>query len=215
MADHASRQGARYASAEILDYVARVHAGHDDGLARAFAVPQGVPAIMLGPSEGRLIQLLARLSGARKAVEVGTLAGYSAIHLARGMGEAGRLWTIEYDAAHAALARENLVAAGVAARVEVLHGAGVEVLPRLAAHAPFDLVFIDADKPSYPQYAAWALEHVRPGGMVLGDNAFVFGELLADTERGAAMRAFHELVASRCDSVCIPTPDGLVLGVVR
>lgn len=215
MADQASRQGERYASAEILEYVARIHAGHDAGLARAFAVPEGVPSIMVGPSEGRLLQLLARLGGARKAVEVGTLAGYSAIHLARGMGPLGRLWSIEYDAGHAALARDNIAAAGLSAQIEVRQGRGADVLPSLSQHAPFDLVFLDADKEGYPDYAAWALEHLRPGGLLLGDNAFLFGDLLAEGGRASAMRAFHELVASRCDSVCIPTPDGLVLGIVR
>ncbi len=214
MADHSSRAGERYASAEILEYTARVHARHDAGLARAFAVPDGVPAIMVGPSEGMLLSLLARLSGARKAVEVGTLLGYSATHLARGMGKDGRLWTIEYDAKHAALARANLAAAGVADQVTVLEGAGREVLPTLNGEGPFDLVFLDADKENYIHYARWALEHLRPGGMILGDNAFLFGNLL-DDQRGPAMRAFHELVAERCDSVCIPTPDGLVLGLKR
>ncbi len=215
MADNSSRAGERYASSEILDYTAKLHAGHDDSLARAFAVPDGVPAIMLGPSEGRLVQLLTRLSGAKKAVEVGTLLGYSAMHIARGMGPAGKLWTVEYDARHAELARQNLAAAGVGEQVTVLQGAGVDVLPTLASHAPFDLVFIDADKDNYPSYGRWALEHLRPGGMIIGDNAFLFGKLLDDGDRGPQMRAFHELVAAACDSVCIPTPDGLVVGIKR
>jgi caffeoyl-CoA O-methyltransferase len=215
MADNTSRAGERYASAEILDYTARVHARHDAGLARAFAVPEGVPAIMLAPSEGQLLQLLTRLSGARRAVEVGTLVGFSATHLARGMGEAGRLWTIEFDARHAELARGNLAAAGVGERVTVLQGAGLDVLPTLVGEGPFDLVFIDADKESYAGYAAWALENLRPGGLIIGDNAFLFGHLLGDDARSLAMRRFHELVAERCDSVCIPTPDGLVVGIKR
>lgn len=215
MADSTSRAGERYASAEILDYTARIHASHDAGLARAFAVPAGVPAIMLAPSEGQLLQLITRLSGAKRAVEVGTLVGFSATHLARGMGQAGKLWTIEYDARHAELARGNLAAAGVGEQVTVLHGAGRDVLPTLVGHGPFDLVFIDADKESYPDYAVWALEHLRPGGLILGDNAFLFGHLLDGDARSQAMRRFHELVAERCDSVCIPTPDGLVLGIKR
>ncbi|MEZ4359129.1 MAG: O-methyltransferase [Kofleriaceae bacterium] len=215
MADSSSRAGERYAAPEILDYVAKVHASHDEGLARAFAVPEGVPAIMLGPSEGRLLQLLARLAGVRKAVEVGTLVGYSATQLARGMDPSGHLWTIESDAHHAEVARGNLQAAGVGERVTVLHGGALTVLPTLAQHAPFDLVFIDADKENYPHYAAWGLEHLRQGGLLLGDNAFLFGNLLELGGRGPAMRAFHEMVADRCDSVCIPTPDGLVLGVKR
>lgn len=215
MADNTSRAGERYASGDILEYTAKIHARHDAGLAGAFAVPEGIPAIMLGPSEGQLVQLLARLSGAKKAVEVGTLVGYSAVHLARGMGPAGKLWTIEYEAHHAEVARKNLAAAGVADRVTVLEGAGVDVLPTLSSQGPFDLVFIDADKDNYPNYAAWALEHLRPGGMIIGDNAFLFGKLLEDDGRGGAMRKFHELVAASCDSVCIPTPDGLVVGLKR
>jgi caffeoyl-CoA O-methyltransferase len=215
MADPDSRAGAHHGAPAILDHVAAVHAPHDAALARAFAVPDGVPAIMLGPSEGRLVELLLRLAGARRVVEVGTLVGYSAIRLARALPADGHLWTIEFDPRHAELARANLAAAGLADRVTVCVGAGVDVLPTLEAHGPFDAVFLDADKVSYPAYGRWALRHLRPGGLLLGDNAFLFGELLADDERGRAMREFHALTAAACDSVCIPTPDGLVLGVKR
>lgn len=213
MADQDSRAGVRYATPAILDFVDRVHAGHDAGLARAFAVPEGVPAIMVGPSEGKLLELLCRMAGVRRAVEVGTLAGYSAIHLARALPPDGHLWTIEYEPRHAEIARGNLAAAGVADRVTVVVGAGTEVLPTLEPHGPFDAVFIDADKVSYAFYGAWAARHLRRGGLVLGDNAYLFGELLDDSDRGRAMRAFHEQVARDFDSVCIPTPDGLVLGI--
>jgi len=215
MADADSRAGERYATAEILQWVNQVHAGHDAGLARAFATPPEMPAIMVGPSEGRLLHVLLRLIGARKVVEVGTLLGYSALHMARALPADGHLWTIEYEPRHAELARANLAAAGVGDRVTVRVGPGVEVLPTLESHGPFDAIFIDADKASYDRYAQWGLRHVRPGGLVLGDNAYLFGELLAETDTGRAMRAFHQLVASRCDSVCVPTPDGLVIGIVR
>ena len=216
MADDSSRDGGkRYTTPQLIEYVNRVHAPHDGGLAQAFAVPQGIPAIQVGPSEGRLLGLLLRLVGAKKVVEVGTLAGYSAIHMARAIGPDGRLWSIEYDPRHAEIARGNLAAAGVAERVTVLVGAGRDVLPTLAGEGPFDAVFIDADKDSYDHYGRWAIEHLRPGGLVLGDNAYLFGNLLADAPTAAAMRAFHEVVAAACDSVCIPTPDGLVLGVKR
>lgn len=215
MADNTSRAGERYTSPEILDYVSGVHARHDDALAHAFAVPAGVPAIQVGPSEGKLLGLLVRLAGATKIVEVGTLVGYSAIHMARALPAGGRLWTIEFEPRHAELARANIAAAGVADRVTVHVGAGRDVLPTLAPHAPVDLVFIDADKVNYDFYGRWALEHLRKGGLVVGDNAYLFGELLDDSDRGRAMRAFHELVASACDSVCVPTPDGLVVGIKR
>ena len=215
MADPDSRSGARYATGEILDWVASVHAPHDAALARAFETPSDMPAIMVGPSEGRLLHLLLRLIGARRVVEVGTLAGYSTIHLARALPPDGHLWTVEFEPRHAALARANLAAAGLAERVTVVLGAGTSALPGLEQHGPFDAVFLDADKANYDRYARWAIEHLRPGGLVLGDNAYLFGELLDDDERARAMRAFHAIVAAACDSVCIPTPDGLVLGIKR
>jgi caffeoyl-CoA O-methyltransferase len=215
MADDDSRAGHRYSTKPILDYTNKVHTPHDAGLARAFATPDGVPSIMVSPSDGRLLAVLLRLIGARKVVEVGTLIGYSALQMLRAMPADGRLWTIEYEPRHAELARQNLAAAGMADRATVLQGAGVDVLPGLVDHGPFDAVFIDADKVNYDKYGGWALANLRPGGLVLGDNAYLFGELLDDSDRGRAMRAFHELVAAACDSVCVATPDGLVIGIKR
>ncbi|HEU0033665.1 MAG TPA: O-methyltransferase [Kofleriaceae bacterium] len=215
MADNDSRAGTRYTTPAILDYVNATHAAHDGGLARAFVVPEGIPAIQVGPSEGKLLELLLRLVEAKKVVEVGTLVGYSAIHMARALAPGGRLWTVEYDPKHAEVARGNLEAAGVLDRVSIQIGAGRDVLPTLAAEAPFDAVFIDADKESYDFYGTWALQYLRRGGLVIGDNAYLFGELMDDSDRGRAMRAFHELIARACDSVCIPTPDGLVVGIKR
>jgi len=215
MADQDSRAGKRYDSKAIIDYVNRVHASHDSALAQAFAVPDGIPAIQVGPSEGRLLQLLVKLSGAKKIVEVGTLVGYSAIHMGKALPAGGKLWSIEYDAKHAEVARKNIAAAGLSDKVEVVVGAGVAVLPTLEAHAPFDIVFIDADKQNYDKYGAWAQANLRTGGMVIGDNAYLFGELTDDHERGRAMRGFHEGVAAAFDSVCVPTPDGLVVGLKR
>ena len=215
MADPDSRAGERYTTPGILDYVDRVHAPHDAGLARAFAVPDGIPQIQVGPSEGKLLGLLLRLARATKVVELGTLVGYSAIHMARALGEGGQLWSIEFEPRHAEVARANLAAAGVADRVTVLVGAGRDVLPTLEVHAPFDAVFIDADKEAYDHYGRWAIDHLRPGGLLIGDNAYLFGALLEDSDRGRAMRRFHELVAASCDSVCAPTPDGLVIGLKR
>ncbi|MBA3454269.1 MAG: O-methyltransferase, partial [Deltaproteobacteria bacterium] len=193
----------------------RTHVPHDAALAQAFAVPEGIPAIQVGPSDGRVLHLLLKLANAKKVVEVGTLVGYSAIHMARALPEDGHLWSIEFDARHAEVARANLAAAGLTDRVTVVVGAGKDILPTLVAHGLFDAVFIDADKVNYDFYGQWAIEHLRTGGLVLGDNAYLFGELLEDAERGRAMRKFHELVAATCDSVCCPTPDGLVIGIKR
>ncbi|MGE5185766.1 MAG: O-methyltransferase [Acidobacteriota bacterium] len=215
MADNDSRAGARYATAPILDYTGRVHAAHDAALAQAFAVPDGIPAIQVGPSEGRLLELLLRLAHARKVVEVGTLVGYSAIRMARALPADGHIWTVEFDPRHAEIARGNIAKAGFASKIDVLVGAGRDVLPTLDKHGPFDAVFIDADKVNYDHYGRWAVANLRSGGLVLGDNAYLFGELMDDSDRGRAMRGFHELVAASCESVCVPTPDGLVLGVKK
>jgi caffeoyl-CoA O-methyltransferase len=215
MADNSSRAGARYTTPEILDYVNATHVPHDPALARAFAVPEGIPAIQVGPSDGRLLYLLLKLAAAKKVVEVGTLVGYSAIHMARALPADGHLWSIEFEAKHADVARANLAAAGLADRVTVVVGAGKDILPTLVSHGPFDAVFIDADKVNYDFYGQWAIDHLRSGGLVLGDNAYLFGELLEDSDRGRGMRRFHELVAASCDSVCCPTPDGLVVGIKR
>lgn len=215
MADNDSRAGTRYTTPEILDYVNHVHGGHDAALARAFAVPDGVPAIQVSQSDGRLIYVLLRLARARKAVEIGTLAGYSAIHIARGLVPGGHLWSIENDPRHAELARTNLAAAQLSQTVTVLVGSALETLPRLVDEGPFDVVFIDADKVNYDRYGRWALENLRPGGLVIGDNAYLFGELMDDKPEARSMRAFHELIAKTCDSVCAPTPDGLAIGIKR
>jgi len=215
MADKDSREGKRYTTPAILDYVNRTHAGHDAALAAAFAVPEGIPAIQVGPSEGKLLELLLRLAGARRVVEVGTLVGYSAIHIARALPADGHVYSIEFEKKHAEVAQQNIERAGLADRVTVIVGAGVDVLPTLEGKGPYDAVFIDADKQNYDKYGAWAVNNLRSGGLVLGDNAYLFGELLDDTDRARAMRAFHEHVAATCDSVCIPTPDGLVLGIKK
>ncbi len=217
MADQDSRQGTRYTTPELLAYVDRVHAAHDPGLETAFATPeqQDMPAIMVGKSEGRFLELLLRLARAERVVEVGTLAGYSAIRMARAVGPSGRIYTIESNPEYATRARSNIAEAGLAAVIEVVVGTGVQMLPTLVEHGPFDAVFIDADKASYDHYGRWARDNLRPGGLLIGDNAYLFGKLMDEDDTAAAMRRFHEEAAAHFDSVCVPTPDGMVLGMRR
>lgn len=217
VADADSRAGLSYATREILDWLAAVHAPHDAGLARAFGAPaaHGIPAIQLGASEAKAVALLLKLAGARKVVEVGTLAGYSALVMARALPANGHLWTIEFDPKHARVARENVAASGLAENVTVLEGAGLDVLPTLETKGPFDAVFIDADKGNYDGYGRWAARNTRPGGLLIGDNAFLFGRLLEDSPEAAAMRRFHEEAREAFDTVCLPTLDGMLLGVRR
>jgi predicted O-methyltransferase YrrM len=217
MADQSSRSGTSYMSSEIIEWMNRTHAAHDQGLAAAFDTPArtGIPAIQVGASEGKLLALLLRMIGARSVVEVGTLAGYSAIRMARALPSDGRLISVEFEPKHAELARENIRLAGLSSVITVEVGAGVDVLPRLVDRGPFDAVFIDADKGNYDKYGRWAAANVRRGGLLLGDNSFFFGKLLGDQPEAAAMRRFHEEARDAFDTVNIPTPDGLLLGVKR
>lgn len=218
MADADSRAGARYGTPAVLELVEALHVPHDPALERAFTAParEGIPAIQVGRSEGRLLTLVLRMIGAKKVVEVGTLAAYSTIHLARGIAPGGHVFTIESEPRHAAIARDNLAAAGLADRVTVLVGAARDVLPTLDDRAPFDAVFIDADKGNYDHYGRWAAKALRPGGLLLGDNAYYFGKLDdRDDPAAQAMRRFHEEACLAFDTVCAPTPDGLLVGVRR
>lgn len=215
VADIDSRSGARYADADILEWAGRVHAPHDDALQRAYDAPgrEGLPAIQVGPSEGKTLALLLRLASAHKVVEIGTLAGYSGLWIARAIGPEGHLWTFEADAQHAQVARETFEFAGVADRVSVIEGEALSMLSTVERHGPFDAVFVDADKKSYDRYGEWAAAHLRPGGLLIGDNAYLFGKLLGEGEEAQAMRRFHERAARSFDSVCVPTPDGLLVGL--
>lgn len=217
MADNDSRDGSRYSTKALIEWVDTAHAPHDAALDAAFSSPDGdaMPAIMLGKSEAKLLELLMQLVQAKRVVEIGALAGYSAIRLARGMAPGGKLWTIEFDESYADVVQRNVDRANLSEQVEVVVGAALDVLPSLCQHGPFDAVFIDADKQNYAAYGAWARDNLRRGGLLIGDNAYLFGNLLDESERGAAMRAFHEQTAAHFDSVCVPTPDGLVLGIKR
>ena len=215
MADTTSRAGRTYANSEILAYVAQVHHPHDAGLQRAQDAPDthGMPAIQVAPAEGRLMELLLRMVGAKRVVEIGTLAGYSALWMARALPADGQLITLENDSKHAAVARESIEIAGYSDRVEVLEADALDRLSEIEGRGPFCAVFIDADKERYDLYGRWAAANVRPGGLLIGDNAYLFGDLLDESSTATAMRRFHEEMARNFVSVCVPTPDGLAIGL--
>ena len=158
----------------------------------------GLPAINVTPSQGKLLMLLARAIAARRILEIGTLGGYSTIWLARGLVPDGRLITIESNPDCAKVARANLARAGLSGQVDVHVGRAQDVLPELAAEAPFDLVFIDADKPGTPGYFQWAVKLARRGSLIVVDNVVRAGAILEaegdDYVQG--MRRFFELAAS-------------------
>ena len=137
----------------------------------------GLPPIDVAANQGQLLALLVRISGARRVLEIGTLGGYSTVWMARALPDGGELITLEYSSHHAAVARENLTLAGVAHKTQVIEGPALDSLAAMSAPAPFDLIFIDADKPNNPHYLTWALRYARPGTLIIGDNVVRNGEV--------------------------------------
>ena len=184
----------------VDDYVNGLLAPNEPVLEAALQATKdaGLPPINVAPNQGKLLMLLARAIGARRILEIGTLGGYSTIWLARGLAPDGRLITIEWNPACVKVARANLASAGLGSQVEVREGSGADVLPGLAAEAPFDLIFIDADKPNTPLYFEWAVKLARKGSLIVVDNVVREGAIL-DKDGGddvQGMRRFFALAAS-------------------
>lgn len=187
----------------------------------------GLPEIAVAPNQGRMLELLARMSGARRILEIGTLGGYSTIWLGRALPADGHLVTLEYDPKHAEVARRNIARAGLAERVEVRVGAALDTLPELVAEGagPFDLVFIDADKDNYPGYLDWSLKLSRPGTVIVGDNVVRNGAVTdpdSPDARVRGVRAFLDKVSAdpRLDATAVQTVgvkgyDGFALAIVN
>jgi predicted O-methyltransferase YrrM len=160
-----------------------------------------LPAIDVAPNQGKFLHLLARMQRASRILEIGTLGGYSTIWLARALEPGGKLVTLEFEPKHAAVATANIARAGVADRVEIRVGAALESLADLAMEnpAPFDLIFIDADKPNNPNYLKWALQFSRPGTLILCDNVIRDGEIIdaaSDDPKVQGTRQFFDLLAA-------------------
>jgi predicted O-methyltransferase YrrM len=171
----------------------------------------GLPAIAVAPNQGKLLHLLARLKGARRILEIGTLGGYSTIWLARALPGDGQLITLEYDPRHAEVARANLASAGLADRVEIRVGAALDTLPTLAG--PFDLFFIDADKVNNAAYVEWALRLSTVGSLIIVDNVVRGGQVVDDASDDPAIlgtRELFEMLANepRLSATAIQTVGG-------
>ena len=201
----------------------------DPGLEAALAASREaqLPAINVSPMQGKLLQLLAQIQGARRILEIGTLGAYSTIWLARALPPDGRLVTLEVNPRHAEIAARNLANAGLADRVEVRVGTALETLPALEqeARGPFDLVFIDADKANIPAYFSWSLRLARPGTVIVVDNVVRRGGVadpLNEDPNVRGVRRLHELLAAepRVSATTIQTVgskgyDGFTLAVVQ
>lgn len=206
---------------ELTRLVRGLFAVEDDALVRVRqnTRDQGLPEVQIRPEEGQMLQFLAQVIGARRILEIGTLAGYSGIWLARALPEGGMVTTLEMDAHHAQIARAHFALAGVAERVTILEGSALQTLARLANEPPYDMVFLDADKENNPAYLDWAVAHVRPGGLITAHNAFRSGQIVAGDADGnvTVTRAFLHAMAAheRLVSTIIPVGDGIAAAIVR
>ncbi len=210
--------------AAVDRYIESALLGDDAALDNAAKASRaaGLPDIAVAPNQGKLLHLMARMIGARRILEVGTLGGYSTIWLARALPEGGELVSLEYDPKHAQVARANIAAAGLADRVTVITGAALDTLPTLKG--PFDLAFIDADKKSNPDYFRWALKLARKGSVIVVDNVVREGRVIeaeSGDENIAGIRRLNEIMAAepRVSVTAIQTVgrkghDGLAIALV-
>jgi predicted O-methyltransferase YrrM len=200
----------------------------DDALiaARDAGAAAGMPAIEVSAQHGKLLFLLVTATGATRILEIGTLAGYSTIQLARGVGPGGRVVTLEYEPRHAEVARQNLARAGVDDRVEVIVGAALDTLPTLAGREePFDLIFIDADKENNVAYVEWAIKLGAPGSIIVVDNIARSGRVLDPAPEDLQARAVRDMLEMmgenpRLDAAAIQTVgtkgwDGFAVAIIN
>lgn len=186
----------------------------------------GIPQISISASQGKFLQVLAKLCNAKKILEIGTLAGYSTIWMARALPNDGKLISIEYEQLHADVATENMKRAGLENLVEIRVGKAIDLLPELAKqNMLFDMIFIDADKPPYAEYFEWALKLSHPGTLIIADNVIREGKVLGenpDDDRVAGVHRFNKLLAATKEvTACIiqnvgaKEHDGMAIAVVN
>jgi len=215
--------------AEVDRYIGARFAPEDDALANVEPSIEraGMPHISVSPTEGKLLHVLARLSRAERILEIGTLGGYSTIWMARALPPTGRMISIEVDPKHAEVARSNLARAGVADRATIRVGPALDVLPQLEREGagPFDMVFIDADKPPYLEYFRWALRLTRSGSLIVADNVIRSGDVIDSASEDAMVKGvqrFNDALAQepRVTATLLQTVgqrghDGIAIAVVR
>jgi len=188
---------------------------------------ENIPTINVSPNLGKFLNLLAKLSKAKKILEVGTLAGYSTIWMAKALPDDGKLISLEIDPHHAAVARKNIDRAGLSSKVEVREGKAIELLPRLVDEkaGPFDMIFIDADKPPYTEYFEWALKLSRSGTLIIADNVIRDGKVLDPNHddpmvKGAqrfnkALAANKQVSATILQNIGVKEYDGMAIAIVE
>ena len=210
----------------IDEYITQQIVREDDALRAATQATEdaGLPQIAVAPNQGKLLFLLVRMLGAKRILEIGTLAGYSTIWLARGLAKGGTVITLEADEKHAAVARDNFRRAKLARVIELRVGKALDMLPRIPKSPRFDLVFVDADKANIPDYFGWALKLTRKGGLIVVDNVIREGAILDAEHTDASVvgvRRLNEMIAreKRVSATTVQTVgtkghDGLTIALV-
>ena len=212
----------------VDDYINNLLAPEDDALKQTIQSleAQNIPQISISANQGKFLQVMVRLVGAKKILELGTLGGYSTIWMGRALGDNGKIITIELDAKHAAVAQTNIDRAGLSGKAEIRVGKGLELLRKMIDEneAPFDLIFIDADKPPYAEYFSLALKLSRPGTLIIADNVIREGKVLDSNqdEMVAGVHRFNTLLANTAgvtatiiQTVGSKEHDGMALAVVN
>jgi len=222
MVEHVSKSG----WVEVEEYLSRtlVHGGPGMDEVIGSIDAAGMPRIEVAPTAGKLLMLLVQIRGARRVLEIGTLAGFSTIWMARGMPDGGHLTTCEFLPEHAAVAQRNIDAAGLGDRVDIRVGAALDTLATLDGGEPYDFVFIDADKSNNVEYLKWALALTRPGAVIVMDNVIWEGTILdpgSDPDARAIRAALEFMGASpQLEATAIQTAgtkgwDGFAIAVVK
>lgn len=213
----------------VDNYIAQLLIKPDEALSKTEASieAENIPPISVSPNQGKFLHILAKLCNAKKILEVGTLGGYSTIWMARALPADGKLITLEIDPKHAAVAKNNIAIAGLESQVEIKIGKAIDIMPELVANreGPFDMIFIDADKPPYAEYFEWALQLSRPGTLIVTDNVIRNGKVLDPDStdpmvKGAhrfnkALAASDKVTATIVQTVGSKEHDGMAIAVVN
>ena len=210
-------------------YISKLFHDEDDCLkaTELSIIESGIPQISISPNQGKFLQILARLCNAKRILEMGTLGGYSTIWMARALPEDGKVVTLEISEKHAEVAKKNFINCGLESKIDIRVGKAIDILPQLKSgeSAPFDMIFIDADKPPYTEYFQWALKLSRPGTLIIADNVIREGKVLMDEspdEMVAGVKRFNDFL-SKCDDVTATIfqtvgakeHDGMAIAIVK
>lgn len=214
---------------EVDGYISNLFGDEDEALRKAMQAikDEKIPQISVSPNQGKFLQLLARLCNAKKILEIGTLGGYSTIWMARALPKDGKLISLEIDPHHAEVAAKNISVAGLSNIVDIRLGKAMDTLPQLVKEnaGPFDMIFIDADKPPYKEYFEWSLKLSRPGTLIVADNVIRDGKVLlkeSPDEMSAGAKRFNEALAENKEvsatiiqTVGTKEHDGMAIAIVK